>query len=64
MTSDEAIEAAKRIKPKTAILMDYDSIVGSLNDALKFKKSLKGFFEVAILKKNPRFLKKPFRSVS
>jgi len=51
MTSDEAVEAAKRIKPKTAIPMHYDSIVGSLNDALKFKKSLEGFCEVAILEK-------------
>jgi L-ascorbate metabolism protein UlaG (beta-lactamase superfamily) len=51
MTSDEAVEAAKRIKPKTAIPMHYDSIVGSLNDALKFKKALEGFCEVVILER-------------
>jgi L-ascorbate metabolism protein UlaG (beta-lactamase superfamily) len=51
MTSDEAVEAAKRIKPKTAVPMHYDSIVGSVNDALKFKKSLEGFCEVVILER-------------
>jgi len=50
MTLDEAVEA-KLIKPKTAIPMHYYLIVGSLNDALKFKKSLEGFCELAILKK-------------
>jgi len=51
MTSDEAVEAAKRIKPKTAIPMHYGSIVGSVNDAVKFKKYLEGFCEVSILEK-------------
>lgn len=51
MTSDEAIEAAKRIKPKTAVPMHYDLIVGSVNDALKFKKALEGFCEVVILER-------------
>jgi L-ascorbate metabolism protein UlaG (beta-lactamase superfamily) len=51
MTSDEAVEAAKRIKPKIAIPMHYDSIVGSLDDAMKFKKALEGFCEVVILGK-------------
>jgi len=51
MTADEAVEAVKRIKPKVAIPMHYDSIVGSVNDAVKFKKSLEGFCEVVILER-------------
>ncbi|MFH0974521.1 MAG: MBL fold metallo-hydrolase [Spirochaetota bacterium] len=51
MTADEAVEAAKRIKPKIAVPMHYDTIVGSKNDAMKFKNSLEGFCEVAIMEK-------------
>jgi L-ascorbate metabolism protein UlaG (beta-lactamase superfamily) len=56
MTAEEAVEAAKRIKPKTAIPMHYNSIVGSLNDALKFKKALEEFCEVVILERKPETL--------
>ena len=51
MTADEAVEAAKRIKPKIVVPMHYDAIVGSKNDAMKFKNSLEGFCEVAIMEK-------------
>lgn len=51
MTADEAVEAAKLIRPKIAVPMHYDAIVGSKNDAMKFKNSLEGFCEVAIMEK-------------
>ena len=37
MTAEEAAEAIKRIKPKLAIPMHYGRIVGSIQDANKFK---------------------------
>jgi L-ascorbate metabolism protein UlaG (beta-lactamase superfamily) len=40
MTVDEAVEAANRIKPKVAIPMHYGAIVGSEDDARKFKDSV------------------------
>lgn len=49
MTAEEAVEAAKRLKPEIAIPMHYDSIVGSKKDAIKFKDALEGICEVAIL---------------
>jgi L-ascorbate metabolism protein UlaG (beta-lactamase superfamily) len=49
MTADEAVEAAKRIKPKAAIPMHYDAIVGTKKDAENFKKALEGICEVTIL---------------
>ncbi len=48
MTVDEAVEAASRIKPKIAIPMHYGAIVGSEEDARKFKNSVRGV-EVHIL---------------
>jgi L-ascorbate metabolism protein UlaG (beta-lactamase superfamily) len=48
MTVDEAVEAASRIKPKVAIPMHYGAIVGSEEDARKFKDSVHGC-EVQIL---------------
>lgn len=51
MTADEAVEAAKAIKPKIAIPMHYGAIVGSADDAKKFKESLAGQIEVVILPK-------------
>ena len=51
MTADEAIEAAKRLKPEVAIPMHYDAIVGSGEDAVRFKTALEGICEVAVLSK-------------
>ena len=42
MTVDEAVDATSRIKPKIAIPMHYGSIVGSEDDARKFKSMVKG----------------------
>jgi L-ascorbate metabolism protein UlaG (beta-lactamase superfamily) len=49
MTAEEAVEAAKRIKPSVAVPMHYDAIVGSGDDAMNFKNALNGIVEVAIL---------------
>lgn len=49
MTAAEAIDAAKKIKPKVAIPMHYDAIVGSKDDALKFKNALAAVCEVVVL---------------
>ncbi len=51
MTAEEAVEAAKAIKPKLAIPMHYGAIVGSEDDATSFKKALEGEIEVVILSK-------------
>jgi L-ascorbate metabolism protein UlaG (beta-lactamase superfamily) len=52
MTAEEAVNAARQIKPKIAIPMHYGAIVGSEDDAVKFKKSLeKDGIEVVILQK-------------
>ncbi len=49
MTAEEAAQAALDIKPKVAIPMHYNSIVGSKEDALKFAEKLKGKIDVVIL---------------
>lgn len=49
MTADEAVQAAKAINPKVAVPMHYGEIVGSEEDAKKFKKALDGQIEVVIL---------------
>ncbi|MGA7277332.1 MAG: MBL fold metallo-hydrolase [Desulfocapsaceae bacterium] len=51
MTAEEAVEAAKRIKPKIAIPMHYDSLVGSEVDAKTFAKGLEEICEVKIIKR-------------
>ena len=53
MTAEEAVEAAKTIKPKIAIPMHYGSgVVGTIEDAKKFKEWLKGTgIEVVIKEK-------------
>ncbi len=51
MTAEEAVEAARAIKPKVAIPMHYGAIVGSEDDAVRFKKALEGEIDVVILKK-------------
>jgi len=50
MTAEEAIKAALAIKPKIAVPMHYDSIVGTKKDAKNFAEGLKGKIEVRILK--------------
>lgn len=49
MTADEAVRAALDINPKVAIPMHYASIVGTEDDAKKFKKALEGKIKVIIL---------------
>jgi L-ascorbate metabolism protein UlaG (beta-lactamase superfamily) len=51
MTADEAAIAARRIKPRTAIPMHYDSIVGTEADALAFKAALADVCEIVILRR-------------
>jgi L-ascorbate metabolism protein UlaG (beta-lactamase superfamily) len=52
MTAEQAVEAAKVIKPKVAIPMHYGAIVGSKDDAAKFKKALEGEIPVVVLSKD------------
>ena len=49
MTAAEAVAAARRIRPRVAIPMHYDTLVGSRADAEKFRDGLAGFCEVVIL---------------
>lgn len=49
MTAAEAAEAARIIKPKTAVPMHFGSIVGSSSDAAQFAALLKGSVDVVIL---------------
>lgn len=51
MNADQAIEAALAINPKVAIPMHYGAIVGSEEDAQKFKQALEGKVEVVVLSK-------------
>jgi len=50
MTAEEAVTAALTIKPKLAVPMHYNSIVGTKDDAKRFAEGLKGKIEVRILK--------------
>ena len=49
MTAEEAVEAAKMIKPKLAIPMHYDTIVGTADDARRFCDALEGTCERVML---------------
>lgn len=51
MGAQEAVEAAKVLKPKIAIPMHYGAIVGTEEDAKKFAELLKGTVDVRILTK-------------
>jgi L-ascorbate metabolism protein UlaG (beta-lactamase superfamily) len=51
MTAEQAVEAAKAIKPKLAIPMHYGAIVGEAGDAQKFAKALEGVMAVKVLSK-------------
>ncbi|MBF0547576.1 MAG: MBL fold metallo-hydrolase [Candidatus Riflebacteria bacterium] len=48
MSAEEAAQAALEIKPKAAIPMHYGSVVGSADDAKRFKELLYGKVEVVI----------------
>lgn len=50
MTAEEAVQAALAIKPKIAVPMHYNSIVGTKDDAKRFADGLKGKIEVRVLK--------------
>lgn len=50
MTAEEAVQAALDIKPKIAIPMHYNSVVGTKKDAERFAKGLMGRIEVKLLK--------------
>jgi L-ascorbate metabolism protein UlaG (beta-lactamase superfamily) len=50
MTAEEAVEAAKKMKPKIVIPMHYGAIVGSTDDAQRFNESLGGTCGVVVLK--------------
>ena len=49
MTAEEAVQAARRIKPKVAIPMHYAAIIGTEQDALAFRDALRGEMEVVVL---------------
>jgi L-ascorbate metabolism protein UlaG (beta-lactamase superfamily) len=51
MTAEEAVEAARAIKPQVAIPMHYAAIVGTEEDAQRFKKGLEGEIQVVVLDK-------------
>ena len=48
MTAEEAVEAARVIKPKLVIPMHYGAIVGSADDARRFRDALAGVCEVLL----------------
>jgi len=50
MTADEAVQAARAIRPRAVVPMHYGAIVGNEKDAELFKQSLSGEIEVVILK--------------
>jgi len=52
MTAEQAVKAARAIKPKLAIPMHYGAIVGDEKDAMAFKKALAGEVEVLVLPKS------------
>jgi len=47
MTYEEAIQATRMIKPKVVIPMHYGSIIGSQDDALKYKEGIKNSPDLA-----------------
>jgi len=51
MTAEEAVQAARAIKPKVAVPMHYGAIVGTAEDAARFKKALEGEMDVVVLSK-------------
>ena len=49
MTAEEAVDAAKTIKPQVVIPMHYGAIVGSADDARRFCDAMAGTCEVVLL---------------
>lgn len=49
MTAEQAVEAARKIKPRVVIPMHFGAIVGSDKDAEKLQAELEGSIEVRIL---------------
>ncbi len=49
MTAEEAVEAARLMKPKVVIPMHYGAIVGSADDAKRFSEALRGTCQVVVL---------------
>ena len=49
MTAEEAVEAARLMKPRVAIPMHYGAIVGSADDAKRFSEALRGTCQVVVL---------------
>lgn len=48
MTADEAVEAARIIRPELAIPIHYGTVVGDQNDAVRFQKALDGVVKVML----------------
>ncbi len=48
MTAEEAVEAARMIRPELAIPMHYGTVVGDRNDAIHFQKALEGVVNVML----------------
>ena len=51
MTAEEAVEAAKKMRPSVAVPMHYGAIVGAEDDAKRFQEALEGVCKVVILEK-------------
>ena len=49
MTAKDAVELIKTIRPKLAIPIHYETIVGSIEDANYFKRELENIADVKIL---------------
>ena len=49
MTAEEAVEAARLMKPTVVIPMHYGAIVGSADDAKRFSEALRGTCQVVVL---------------
>lgn len=52
MTAEEAAQAVRRIKPRVAIPMHFGAIIGSLEDAQRFRQLCPPEVEVVILEKS------------
>jgi L-ascorbate metabolism protein UlaG (beta-lactamase superfamily) len=53
MTAEDAAQAARDIKPKIAVPMHYGSVIGTEDDARRFKDDLQGKIEVVLKTREP-----------